>query len=419
MSWYENYINNVAQDNESFYREQAQEWINDYFTDTTLVRTIQEEKYPFNGEYEDYTVHVDSVAEITTNVNKIIGDFISVIFKDCEHINYRGQKYIYDKETYLCYDKINDLAKVAKSNLIRCNNEISWLDENGNILTEKVFVGYELSSTNDNITKKALVSNRRRVIYVQCNEKTNKIKINQRFMFQHNQCFRVEEIDNYYRETNTDNDVTLMKMFIVYSPLIPLDNQELNICDYYTKDYSLAINQTDISQITGFTGKLTATVKYNDELVDVPIKWKTSDESVITIDEDTGEYTVVGTLNGEISTITCYMKDNEEIEDSIQIKVVSDYLPEKIIVVENSNITSLKEKETIEFNCYVMIEGEIQDDIVTCEASGVDTKHYVLEETLFGYMLKNLKASDIPLTLTFSADGCDDVILDIELNGLI
>jgi len=419
MSWYENYITNIAQDNESFYREQAQEWINDYFTDTTLVRTIKEEKYPFNEEYEDYIVHVDSVAEITTNVNKIIGDFISVIFKDCEHINYRGQKYIYEDETYLCYDKINEIAKVSKSNLIRCNNEISWLDENGNIMTEKVFVGYELSSTNDNITKKALVSNRRRVIYVQCNEKTNKIKINQRFMFQHNQCFRVEEIDNYYRETKTNGDVTLMKMFIVYSPLIPLDNQELNICDYYTKEYSLTINQTDISQTTGFSGKLTANVKYNNEIIDVPLKWKSSDNTIISIDEDTGEYKVIGTLDGEISTITCYMKDNEEIEDSIQIKVVSDFLPEKKIIVENSNITSLKEKESVEFNCYVMIEGEIQSDIVTCVPSGIDSKHYSLIETLSGYELKNLNASYIPLTLTFSADGCDDVVLDIELNGLI
>lgn len=418
MSWYENYINNIARDNETFYREQAQAWIDDYFTDSTLVRTIQEEKYPFNEEYFDYEVHVDSVAEITTNVNKIIGDFISVVFRDCNHENYRGQKYLFDGETYLCYDKINNMAKVAKSNLIRCNNEISWLDKNGKILKEKVFVGYELSSTNDNITKKALVSNRRRIMFVQCNKNTNEIKINQRFMFQHNQCFRVEEIDNYYQETHTDGDVTLMKIFLVYSPLIPLDNKELNICDYYVPEYSLSIFQDDINQITGFKGKLTATVENNNQVVDAKLKWKSSDTNVVTIN-DNGEYEIVGRYINEVSTITCCMEENETVFDTIQIKVVSDFLPEKKIVVENSNITELKEQESVDFNCYVMIEGEIQDAYVGCVPSGASNKNYKLEETIAGYRVQNLKASDIPLVLTFSADGCQDVVLYVELNGLL
>lgn len=418
MSWYENYINNIAQDNETFYREHAQAWIDDYFSDSTLVRTIQEEKYPFNQQYVDYEVHVDSVAEITTNLNKIIGDFISVVFKDCEHENYRGQKYLFDNETYLCYDKINHMAKVAKSNLIRCNNEISWLDKNGNVVKEKVFVGYELTSTNDNITKKALVSNRRRIMFIQCNEKTNDIKLNQRFMFQHNQCFRVEEIDNFYQEERTNGDSTLMKVFLVYSPLVPFDNQELNICDYYVSEYSLHISQDNISQIHGFKGKLTATVENNNVPLDTKVKWKSSDENVVIIDDD-GNYEIVGNYMGEISEITCYMADNEDVFDTIQIKVVSDFLPEKKIVVENSNITELREQETVQFNCYVMIEGEIQDDYVNCTPSGVSSNNYKLTETIAGYELKNLKSSDVPLILTFSADGCDDVILYIELDGLL
>ena len=310
------------------------------------------------------------------------------------------------------------MAKVAKSNLIRCNNEISWLDENGKILKEKVFVGYELSSTNDNITKKALVSNRRRIMFVQCNDRTNNIKINQRFMFQHNQCFRVEEIDNFYRETHTDNDVTLMKIFLVYSPLVPLDNQELNICDYYIPEYAVSITQDDISQINGFKGKLTATIENNNNVIDAPLKWKSSDENVVIINND-GEYEIVGKYMNEVATITCYMEDNEDVFDTIQIKVVSDFLPEKKIVVENSNITELKEQQTVDFNCYVMIEGEVQDEYVYCVPSGANSKSYKLVETIAGYRLQNLKASDVPLILTFSAYGCEDVVLYIELNGLL
>ena len=417
MSWYDNYIENIAQGVEESYREEAQAWMDDYFSDSTLCRTIQEEEYPFNNKYNDYLVHVDSVAEISTNVNKIIGDFISVVFKDCDHINYRGQKYLYDNETYLCYDKINKLARVAKSSLIRCNNEISWLDENGNILSEKVFVGYELSSTNDNITKKAIVSNRRRIIFVQCNEKTNKIKINQRFMFQHNQCFRVEEIDNYYRESNTDGDITLMKLFLVYSPLVPNDNVELNICDYYNNnDYELKINQDDITQVQGFKGKLTATVISEGEILDKELSWL-SDSPSVTIDKN-GNYELVGEI-GDIATITCCMTENNLVNDSITIEIVDDYLPQKKIVIEPSVIEHLNENKTQKITCYVAIEGEkVIDEDVTCVGSEADSKCYKLTKTVYGYDLKNIHSSEIPLILTFSANGCDDITMDIMLDGL-
>ena len=65
------------------------------------------------------------------------------------------------------------------------------------------------------------------------------------------------------------------------------------------------------------------------------------------------------------------------------------------------------------------IEGEKQDDIVTCIPSRADVYSYTLAETLDGYKLTVRQESDSDLVLTFSADGCDDVVMTIELLGLL
>lgn len=419
MSWYSNFIDNMAQSNKDYYKEITQEWINDTFEDTTLNTIIKEEKYPFNGQYKSFDVHIDSVSEVSTNLTKVMGDYISVLFKDCSHRNYRGQKYKWEGETYLCYDKINKLSKVANAKLIRCNNEISWLDKsNGNILTEKVFFGYEVSSTNQQVAKVATVENKRLILYVQGNDKTKTIDLNQRFMFQHSQCYKVEQIDNYNQEEGTNGDVTMRKIYLVYSPLLPIDNKELNVCDYYAVDYKVKIDSDNISQIQGFQGQLTANVMNNNELVtDMPISWSTSDNKTVSIDSN-GIYRLIGN-KGSKAEIKAYLTDNENIYDTITINIVDDYLPEKKIIISPSDVTELNEMESLEITCGVYIEGEKQNIAIHCIPSGADSGHYQLEETIDGFKVTNLKMDKNLLTLTFKADGCDDVELKIKLKSLL
>ena len=113
------------------------------------------------------------------------------------------------------------------------------------------------------------------------------------------------------------------------------------------------------------------------------------------------------------------MENNEKVYDTIEIKIVDDYLPEKKIIVSPADVKDLNEKETVNFVCGVYIEGEKQTDIVTCTATGVSPKNYTLKETVDGYSLTNNKMSKVPLILTFSADGCEDVVIKIILRSLL
>ena len=424
LEFLENYINHIAQTPKEYHRGLVQATIDSRWEDTTQIHMVKEQSaLPFKDEYTEYEAWVDAISDNLVNTSKVYSDFVKVLFKDIDHKqNYKGQYYKLNldgehEEYYICYDKMNRLSQVSDFNCVRCNNVLTWVDEYGKILTMPCYLGTDISSTNNLVSKDGIVPNTRLIILVQANEYTMSIVKNQRFMFQHSTAFKVEEVNNYMQEQETNGQVTCVKIYVDYSAILPSDNKELNICDYYKTNYTLTIDQNDIEQTNGFSGQLTATVKDGNDVIDVPLKWSTNDSDVIEIDEQ-GNYQVIGEI-GSMGQITCSMADNESIYDTITIKIVEDYLPEKKIIINPNNITELNQGQVIDFDCGVYIEGEKQDDIVTCIPSGADVYSYTLAETLDGYKLTVRQESDNDLVLTFSADGCDDVIMTIELLGLL
>ena len=419
-----NYLDKIVQTPKEYYQGLVQATLNDQWINTTQLFTIKEQSaLPFVDEYTEYEAWIDVISDNLVNTSKVYSDFVKVLFKDIDHKqNYKGQYYKINldgehEEYYICYDKMNRLSQVSDFNCVRCNNVLTWVDEYGKILTMPCYLGTDISSTNNLVSKDGIVPNTRLIILVQANEYTMSIVKNQRFMFQHSTAFKVEEVNNYMQEQETDGQVTCVKIYVDYSAILPSDNKELNICDYYKTNYTLTIDQNDIEQTNGFSGQLTATVKDGNNVIDVPLKWSTSDSDVVEIDEQ-GNYQVIGEI-GSMGRITCSMADNESIYDTITIKIVDDYLPEKKIIINPNNITELNQGQVIDFDCGVYIEGEKQDDIVTCVPSGANVYSYTLAETLDGYKLTVRQESDSDLILTFSADGCDDVIMTIELLGLL
>lgn len=217
--------------------------INSLFDNTNMLKVIKEQKaLPFTDEYIEHEVWVDIVSDLLVNTSKVYSDFIEVLFKDCDHKqNYKGQYYKLaldgeHEDYYICYDRINHMAQTASTKLVRCNNVLTWKDNDGNIITMPCYLGTDISSTNNQTSKDATIPNVRLVVMVQANNFTMNIKKNQRFMFQHSSCFKVEEVNNYMQEQGTNGEVTCVKIYIDYSAILPTDNTELNICGYY--DYS-------------------------------------------------------------------------------------------------------------------------------------------------------------------------------------
>jgi hypothetical protein len=252
MDWYENYLNKIAQTPHESWKSLDQAPINSGWLDTTQIRKMKEQNYPLN-EYTEYEVWVDTVADITVNTSKEISDFIRILFKDLDHpLNVRGQKYLYDPsgknswQTYLCYDTIEPLANIADSKLVRCNNYLKWINEDGVIVKEPCFVGYELSSTNNQIAKSGTVENRRLVVMIQGNEETNKIIPNQRFILNHKSAFKITQINSFMMDDINTEEVPLLELFIEWTSILPSDDLENNLADINYNDYKISFDIDNI-----------------------------------------------------------------------------------------------------------------------------------------------------------------------------
>ena len=419
-----NYLNNIAQNPNDMWVSLNQATINDMWKDTTQIRQIKEQvAYPFKDEYNTYEGWVSTISDDLINTSKVYSDFVRILFKDVKHRqNYKGQYYKLaldneHEETYICYDRMGTTTQVSDFKCVRCNNVLTWIDKYKNIVTIPCYLGTDITSTNNLISKDGIISNARMIILVQANEFTKSIVNNQRFLFQNSTAFKVEEVNNYMREEGTNGEVTCVKIYISYSPILPSDNKELNICDYYNINYELKIDQEEINQIKGFNGKLTATLKNNGEVSVLPLIWKSNDTSVVRIDNE-GNYSIIGN-DGSSAIITCYMENNKDIKDTIKINVVKTTSGNKTIVVNPNDITLLRENQSVDFICGVYMDNEIQADNVDCVASDVDIGCYELIPITDGYRLTIKKKSSTPLKLTFSATGCTDYVISIKLRGLI
>lgn len=421
------YLNNIAQTPKESYKSIIQASLISEWEDNTQMYTIKEQRaLPFVNEYDEYEVYLDIISDDMINTSKVYSDFVKIIFKDCDHKqNYKGQYYKLsiddnsNEEYYICYDRINRLSQISDTKVVRCNNVLTWRDKYGNIVTMPCYLGTDITSTNNQVSKDATIPNNRMIILIQANDYTTSIRNNQRFMFQHSSCFKVEEVNNFMQEQGTDGEITCVKIYVSYSDLLPNDNKELNICDYYDNHFTLALDQEeDIEQVNGFVGKLNAIVKDGgNNIVDMPLEWSTSDSKVVEIDEQ-GNYQVVG-KNGDMAIIKCSMVDNKDIYDTVAIKVVENYIEQKEIIITPNDIKYIKQGNSQEFNCGVFVNGQRQDIKVYCNGSGIDNKYYNIEETKNGYKVTNIKTTTTPLILTFSAEDCNNVEIKILLKGVV
>ena len=419
LSLYTDYLSrkkNTANDNEDYYRTYAQEWINKYFYDTDLIRTIKEEKYPFNKEYMDYEVHVDTVSDVTVNTNKVVGNYLALIFKDCDHKTYRGQKFIYEEEPYLCYDITKDLSRVAKAQIIKCNNKIRWINSSGATIEEPCFIGFEMTATNNNVTKDSTVEQRRLVCLVQGNANTNEIITNQRFLLSKTSAFKVTQVFKENLDNISDEYSNLFTMYIEWNSVLNTDNKDLLLADYYTSNYTLQIDQSDLSLLPSSIGQLTATTTLNGNITTVPLTWASSNSQVATIDQN-GNYAVVG-LSGTTCTITCTVQGNKTVSDSINISVASVPLGDKALIITPNAVDSIKVNSTKSIYYGVYLNGVLQADVVTVTPSGASSTCYSITNVSGGIDVKCLKISSTPLTLTFTS-GSLTKVMTINLVGLL
>ncbi len=403
MKGYETYLNYLAQTPNEFYRDNVQAFVSQEFTDTTRLDTIYEENIPFDFTFNDgCEVIVDTVSENFINLNKVLGDYLSIKFEDCKHKNSRGQYIKYDNDYYLVYEEQDKLDTMSNCKIIRCNNKIKWYDENGVLREYPVFIGNEVGSTNPQVSKDGITNNVRLVLMLQGNEHTRNIFVNQRFIISHHQVFKINEIGQYELSNYENENVDMIKLYIEWTTLNSNDDLDNNI-SYNGDVYEVKISETSINQISGFEGKLNVITTINNIVdTDIPISYSSSDLSVVEIDSN-GNYRLVGN-SGSRAIIKAYITDNENVYDEIEVKIVEDATINDEIVI-TPLYDKVEQYNTIIFTANLYEDNVMSSNIVECTASGVDGGCYSLKDTINHneFTLQCFEPSDTPLQLTFTS----------------
>lgn len=414
MEFYKNHINNFAQSPNDSWRELQQATITSLFENTTIKRTILEEKVPFNQEYQEIEAWVGTVTDSTTNTEKDPNDYRALYFEDCEHDVGRGVYYQYENNYWLVYDSSTDLESQSNVKVRRCNNRLKWINkENGEVIDYPCIIEYTLSATQPGVTADVTTIGGRPSIIVQGNDDTRKIKKNTRFIFD-GQAYKF----NNWNNMMTDYDAktaTLLFMDFTVDTNQPTDDLENGIAGVTEYKYTIKILEEDFSQVKGFTGKLNAIVTLNGQEVDRKVTWKSEDENIIFIDNE-GNYELVGESGQKCKIYACI--ENSNVCSYITIEI-EEQIIEKSDIVIDPLITEIPhlQVEVISANLYK--NGVKQNDKVECIPSGLDNSYYyIVDMGNNQFKIANNKVSkDIPLTLTFKCGEYEESI-DIKLTSL-
>lgn len=349
---------------------------------------------------------VDSVINPSTGY-KYGDDYKSFIFSPNDTGTFIGRMLKWKGNYWLCINANTYESCTNGCICRRCNNTLRWIDENGKKIYEPCVIDYNIMEAGDYQGRDTTIIGGFEKIWCQRNERTKKIRSNQRFLFgvpNNPVCYKIyaNGIRNFLNSSPEDYDSPSVVEITIggnYANKATDDFENL-IADAYINRYSVVINQDNIKQLVGFKTQLTVDIKENNEIVVKPIIWKSSNPSVCSIDvEGNIECLALGS-----SIITAYLYDNPDIKYSIEVEVAETIEDEYFVMVNPENYSfdnSILQGDTVIYDCVLYKNGIAQEDQFTFEVSTNATNLNYSFDIIDGnrFRIKNKKRSSNLLTI--------------------
>lgn len=347
-----------------WYKGIEQAFIDNQWDNTTSLKTIKEQRVAW--EQEDYYQNF-AFTEMEVWVNTVVGqsstgsktgyDFLQLIFKDINHPKLEGRYYVIDNEYYISYFDNRVVDVDANLSVRRCNQWMKIIDPlNGSIYQIPAVVDYDMSAPSNRVSGAIITPNNHAVVKVQQNAMTDRLfKTNSRFIIG-NRPFKITGMQNATNQFINNDLVSSMDIDLFLDELWEQDNLELGLAYNGTYDYKIEFETNELNLISGSSGKLYPKLFLNGEETQRVINWKSSNEDLVSVDQE-GNYMVLGEENNS-ATITASLYGNEDVFASVVINIV-DTLEEITEIYISPDFNSIKEKQTINFSVFVLQNGEL------------------------------------------------------------
>lgn len=295
----------------------------------------------------------------------------------------------------------------------RCNNMLRWIDEYGNKIEEPCSINYDIMEGGDYAGKDTTTISGFERFYCQKNNNTIKIKANQRFLFgvkENPICYRVysDGMRNFMNTKTEDNySPSVLEFWMGANYLNPdTDDFENLIADAYINQCTITIEQDLIVENIGYKTKLIAIVKKNNKIIDLPVKWESSNNEICSIDE----YGNIECLAIGDVIITAYIDENKTVQDRLNITITDNATNEYDIRINPVNYKSndfIYQGDTVVYECYLYKDNVIQNnEFIFTVNTNVNDKNYKFE-ILNGnsFKIQNIKKSSELLDIICQTDN--------------
>lgn len=412
--YYDSFIHNTTKPFDEFHSFE-QELINeDFECSPNWYQDIEQEVEFGSLEFKKIDARINQIMDSKVG-DRINDDYRKIIFRDLSFKPELGSRYKFDNNIWIVYS-IDNIKSVHSSCYIRrCNNTINLQDKYGNIHQEPCII--DIKPTKSGVTEQEYMSTpvARQVLMYQYNEWTKPLFVNSRIMF-NRQVYKIGSIMELDRtETFDANSIKFVKCYVDNDLVNEYDNEELQVADYKDYNYSVNVINNLIGTKNG-VGTLTATVSLDNEEANENVYWYSSNEDIISIGKDTGNYQM---NNSGKATIYAKMINNENFYSEINVEV-SD---EQLNIYKNMispKVDYIPLNNTQEYEVYETLNGNKTDTQFEIKVFGMKDKYYTFNKNGNVFKIKNILQNENDLLQVECTNLRDNSVakLEIELGGL-
>ena len=372
-------------------------------------------------EWQTRGIRMAELVQPTAAIQRDFDDYKMIIFEDRD-IEYvmPGAKIVALGSTWLVMNPMNMSGSDGAGVIRRCNSVWNFIDYYGNVISEPILVENTRANANDGDAQQSLLINKGYFnVICQYNDYTRQIDTNTR-MILGTSAYRVTGYSDFDMEYTGDyNSVRTLSFSVRYEESNDaIDDMVNHVAGGKSFSWDVMLTDWATTIQAGQTKAFTAASVRNGIPVtgstENPISylWESSDESVLTVDEDG----IVTAVAEGYAQITATLEQNPSHSETVGVNVTS--------VTDGVFFTStppdaLGSYESVTVSAAYFDDGAETADALTWTLTGADETAYSYTEAQDGksVTVRCFGYSEKPLVITAGANGFDAVV-KIRLEGI-